>query len=217
MFPEGALSGYAEDVSFVDAIDQALLSSVIARFRAFAIEAQIHLTFGSCICEQGSWYNAALYFGPSGEEFIYRKANLAISERGRFSAGNDLSYFEIQHYGQAVKVAFQLCREIRFPEQWAALARQGAQIFIYATNAIGDAAQADVWRSHLVSRAAENQRFVLCANVAGEAQKCPSMIIGPQGYVQWEVLSVDTEIGVYELELSTTSTWYLDQSRQDIV
>jgi len=217
VFPEGALSGYSEDISFVDDIDLQALSSAIVRFKAYAVKAQIHLTFGSCIYEQESWYNAAFYFGPNDEQFIYRKANLAMSERGRFSAGNELSCFEIQHYGHSVKVAFQLCREIRFPEQWAALARQGAQIFIYATNAVGDAAQADVWRSHLVSRAAENQRFVLCSNVAGEAQKCPSMIINPQGYVQWEMLSSEVEVGQSDLDLSTTSTWYLDQSRQDII
>ncbi|PWQ92995.1 carbon-nitrogen hydrolase family protein [Leucothrix arctica] len=217
VFPEGALSGYLEEVSFVDDIDKEILVSALGRLKEFAMQAKIHLTFGSCIYEQGHWYNAAFYYAPNGEQFSYRKANLAISERGKFSAGNELSCFEIQHHGQAIKVAFQLCREIRFPEQWSALARQGAQIFIYATNAVGDAAQADVWRSHLISRAAENQRFVLCANVAGDDQKCPSMIIDPQGYTLWETLSADTKIGTCDLDLSATSSWYLDQSRQDIV
>ncbi|MEK7808122.1 MAG: carbon-nitrogen hydrolase family protein, partial [Chloroflexota bacterium] len=74
-----------------------------------------------------------------------------------------------------------------------------------------------VWRSHLVSRAAENQRFVLCANNAHPAQKCPSMIITPSGEVIWEKLSADVAIGRHTLDLSQVSSWYLDQSRRDLL
>ncbi|HYF63264.1 MAG TPA: nitrilase-related carbon-nitrogen hydrolase [Herpetosiphonaceae bacterium] len=105
---------------------------------------------------------------------------------------------------------------MRFPEQWQLLARGGAQIFAYLTNAVGDAAQAPVWRSHLVSRAAENQRFVLAANAAHPAQKCPSMIVTPGGSVVWETLSPAGASGQATLDLDAVADWYLSQSRRDL-
>jgi predicted amidohydrolase len=216
VFPEGALSGYSEHARFVDLIDRRVLETALARLKEAAMSMQIHLCFGTCLHEGGRWYNTAIYFGPASEEFIYRKVNLATNERGVFSAGSDLSCFDLMHDGERIRVAFQLCREIRFPEQWSLLARRGARIFIYATNAVGDETQADVWRSHLISRAAENQRFVVCANLAALAQKCPSMIIDPRGRVLWEVLSPKTQTGSVDIDVTRTSNWYLGQSRRDV-
>jgi predicted amidohydrolase len=126
---------------------------------------------------------------------------------------------EIVIGGQAVGVGIQLCREIRFPVQWRYLARGGAEVFAYLTNAVGDESgmQAGVWRSHLVSRAAENQRYVLAANNAGEGQKCPSMIVAPDGRVLWEVISTCVEMNRREIELSEVADWYLSQARDDVV
>ncbi len=111
----------------------------------------------------------------------------------------------------------QLCREIRFPEQWQQLARSGAEVFFYLTNAVGDNRDAPVWRSHLISRAAENQRFVIAANNAHEAQKCPSMIITPSGNVIKEVVSEKKELLRTQVETSEISNWYLNQARIDVV
>jgi predicted amidohydrolase len=158
-----------------------------------------------------------LYYGPNQETFVYRKVNLAVHERGAFVAGSKLPVLDITVQGQTVKLGIQLCREIRFPEQWQTLARAGAEIFVYLTNAVGDKTVASVWRSHLVSRAAENQRFVLCANNAHPEQKCPSMIAAPSGQVLWETLSAEPEWVRYELGLAQVSNWYLSQSREDLL
>lgn len=74
-----------------------------------------------------------------------------------------------------------------------------------------------MWRSHLISRAAENQRFVLSANIAQPEQKCPSMIIAPSGQVIWEVLSSKLDMMHCTLDIGEVSDWYLNQSREDIV
>lgn len=74
------------------------------------------------------------------------------------------------------------------------LARAGADVFAYLTNAVGDRRQTDVWRSHLISRAAETQRFVVGANTAHHEQKCPTMIVTPTGEVVWEVSSSAQEV-----------------------
>lgn len=222
VLPEGALSGYDEDARFLRSIDLSLLTDSLQTLRRAVERQNVHLIFGSCLNEDGKWFNAGIYYSPR-KEFIYRKVNLATNERGCFTAGSNLSIIETLVNDQPVKLGIQLCREIRFPEQWQALARQGAEVFCYLTNAIGDSSavgdssQAQVWRSHLISRAAENQRFVLCANNAHAAQKCPSMIIAPSGEVVWEKLSTNVEVGQYTLDLSQISNWYLDQSRRDLL
>lgn len=216
ILPEGALSGYAEDPAFLHSTNTTLLADSMQALEAEVARRQVHLIFGSCVYEAGRWYNAGLYYGPGKEMFVYRKVNLATSERGHFAAGSQLPVIELVLHERPVKVGIQLCREIRFPEQWRYLARAGAEIFAYLTNAVGDETQVPVWRSHLISRAAENQRFVLCANNAHPEQKCPSMIVTPGGKVLWEVLSPTPESARCELDLSEVSDWYISQSRDDI-
>ena len=217
ILPEGALSGYAQDPTFLHGIDVALLTESMRALRVKVAQRRVHLIFGSCVYKAGKWYNAGLYYGPNREAFVYHKVNLATSERGYFAAGSRLPTVEIVLHGHPVKVGIQLCREIRFPEQWRYLARAGAEIFAYLTNAVGHETQAPVWRSHLISRAAENQRFVLGANNAHPKQNCPSMVIAPGGQVLWEVLSPAPESMRCVLDLSEVSDWYISQSRDDIV
>jgi predicted amidohydrolase len=217
ILPEGALSGYAEDPEFLGEINQQFLAIALRKLQEAVIQSDIHLIFGSCLLENGKWYNAGIYYGSRQEQFIYRKVNLATSERAIFTPGSQLSLAELNINGRRLKLGIQLCREIRFPEQWQYLARRGAEVFVYLTNAVGDANQAAIWRSHLISRAAENQRFVLCANNAHAAQKCPSMIVTPTGSVAWEVCSPEREVKHYMIDLSTVSDWYLSQSRLDLL
>ncbi|PSB09993.1 carbon-nitrogen hydrolase family protein [Pleurocapsa sp. CCALA 161] len=216
ILPEGALSGYAEDTEFLSKINQQILTLSLRKLQETATQSNIHLVFGSCLLEHGKWYNAGIYYGPQQAQFVYRKVNLATSERAVFTAGSQLSVVELDISGRRIKLGIQLCREIRFPEQWQYLARRGADIFVYLTNAVGDATQAPVWRSHLISRAAENQRFVMCANNAHVAQKCPSMIVTPTGSVAWEACSSEREVKNYLIDPSAVSDWYLSQSRIDL-
>ena len=164
-----------------------------------------------------AWYNMGVFINFQGEMCRYKKINLATSERGHFSAGSELPVYELNNQNITCRFGIQLCREIRYPEQWKYLAKKGIMFFVYLTNAVGDIKQAPVWRSHLISRAAENQRFVLCANNAHEAQKCPSMLVSPTGEVLWEVLSGAKEIHRHEINLNEISNWYVDQSREDVV
>jgi predicted amidohydrolase len=69
----------------------------------------------------------------------------------------------------------------------------------------------------LVSRGAENQRFVLAANNAAEGQKCPSMIVAPDGRVLGEVVSASVEMRRCEIDLAEVSNRYLGQARDDVL
>lgn len=57
---------------------------------------------------------------------IYRKINLAMNERGQLHPGDRLPTIDIQHPDGNITAGMQLCREIRFPEQWQYLAAAGA-------------------------------------------------------------------------------------------
>jgi predicted amidohydrolase len=217
VLPEGAVSGYQEDPAFLSRLDPVEISAGVGFLKEEARERKVHLFFGTCLLEEGNWFNVGLYASPRGELRTYRKVNLATRERGHFSAGDDLPVLDLVIAGEEVRVGIQLCRELCFPEQWRHLAERGAQIFVYMTNAIGDSKEYAVWRSHLVSRAAENQRFVLAVNNAAKAQKCPTAVVLPSGEVLVEISSADVEVVRVELDLAQVSDWYLGQARRDVV
>jgi predicted amidohydrolase len=217
VLPEGALSGYGDDPTFIHQIDRPQLDAALLVIETLVSKRKIHLIVGVCRQEAGDWYNEAHYYAPTGRAFIYRKVNLAAHERGVFTAGESLPVFPLQTRLTQVRASIQLCREIRFPEQWQRLARQGSEVFIYLTHASNPHERLAVWRSHLISRAAENQRFVLSANVAHAQQHCPTMIISPRGDVLAEAAPTDVTLVRATLHLADVSNWYLSQRRTDLV
>lgn len=217
LFPEGALSGYDPDLSFLQTIDPGELDEALEQLRTQAMRQGIYLWVGSYIREQSLWFNAAFGFTPNGGAHQYRKINLATTERGVITPGSGLPVFELETTEGAVKVGVQICREIRYPEQWGWLARQGAEVFLHLNNATDNERQLPVWRSHLVSHAASNQRYLLSSNKAAAQQNCPTMAVSPEGLVLAEVVSEQSAARRLELDLSKVSNWYLDGARQDVV
>ncbi len=240
VLPEGALSGYDDELSGLDSLDPAALASAAAAVAAAAGELGLHLLCGSLLRAGDEWFNAALYFGPAGERWIYQKVNLATHERGRLAAGAALPLLTLPapaaqtapappaavpatlHAASRpepgrVHVGVQLCRELKYPEQWHVLARSGAHVLAYLTYAANPQIPPGVWRSHLVSRAAETQRFVLAANVADEDQHCPSLVVSPRGEVMAEAASTAPQALHAELDLAEVSDWVISQQRDDVV
>lgn len=215
--PEGVLSGYLPKANFVIGVDQPATHAAIERAAQLCRDKQIHLVAGACIHEAGAWRNASFYFGPRGERHRYNKINLAQSERGTFTPGDTLPVFDIEIAGAPVRLGIQMCREIRYPEQWRALAAQGAQIIAYPNNAIGSKTGDAVWRAHLISRAAETQRFILGANNAAPDQTCPTMIVAPSGAIIAEAPIGPEASATANLTLADASDWVLSQARDDVV
>jgi predicted amidohydrolase len=217
LFPEGSVSGYSTDMSFLEQVDLREVDEGLGLLQEEAVKREIHLWVGACVKEDGQWINAAIGFSPQKDRNIYRKINIANHERGTFLPGNDLPVFPIKTREGAAPIGIQICREIRYPEQWGWLARSGAQVVLHLNDAIGDESILPVWRSHLISRAAETQRFVVSANNAAPDQKSPTIIIAPDGQVMGEVVSERTAVLREELDLSLISNWNLDQCRTDVV
>lgn len=215
--PEGLLSGYLPEPGFVERLDADATVAAIEYAARLATQTGLHLVAGACLQVDGVWRNASLYFGPDGRRLRYDKINLAVSERGDFSAGDTLPVFDIAVEGQPVALAIQMCREIRYPEQWRWLAAQGAQVIAYVNNAIGAANGPDLWRAHAISRAAETQRFVVGANNAGPDQTCPTLIVSPAGRVLAEAPMGETCAISAEIDLAEVSDWVIGQARGDVV
>lgn len=217
LFPEGSLSGYSQDLSFLDHLDLAELDDALVKLKSVAQAHQIYLWVGAIIQENGKWFNRAYGFTPMAEIQVYDKINLAHHERGIITAGNSLPLFKQKTPNGSIKLGVQICREIRFAEQWSWLAQQGAQLILHLNNAIGNTRQLPVWRSHLVSHAAGNQRFVLSANNAAEEQISPTMAVAPTGEILHEIIFANQESFRVTLDLSQISDWYLHQRREDII
>ena len=217
IFPEGSVSGYSTDTSFLKQIDHNELTAGLSRIQERAKQRKINVWVGACMSIDDKWFNTAHGFSANGKTHIYHKINLAHHERGAFSTGNTLPVFEIDTPDGNVMIGIQICRELRFPEQWGWLARCGAQVILHLNNAVGEDQFQSVWKSHLVSRAAETQRFVLSANNAAPKQESPTIAIAPDGQVIDEVVSAELDMLRVELDISKVSNWYLDQSRNDVV
>jgi predicted amidohydrolase len=217
LFPEGAVSGYAQDLTFIKDIDPKVLNATLDELRDQAHKRGIHLWVGTLIPEGREWYNAAFGFTPNGGAFQYRKINLAHHERGTITPGSDLPVFDLEMEDGIVKVGVQICREVRYPEQWGWLSRKGAKVYLHLNNATNNPKQLSVWRSHLVSHAACNQRYMLSANNASPAQSSPTIAISPEGWVLDEIVSDRPAYMRVELDLSRVSDGYLEQSRPDVV
>ncbi|RSL28841.1 carbon-nitrogen hydrolase family protein [Salibacterium salarium] len=216
VFPEGCLSGYSDNLDFLQKDIMKDIDLAIVELQQISKEKDIHLIFGSCIIEDDDWYNAGFYISPKGVKHTYKKVNLAFHERETFKAGNELSCFYIELDGKQIKCAIQLCREIRFPEQWKFLSLQGSEIIFYLTNTLGSE-HLPVWNSHLISRAAENQRYIVSSNITSKEQGCSTMIVSPKGNIVKELVSDIETIERISINLEYNSDWYLSQSRTDLV
>lgn len=216
ILPEGALSGYSDDIAFLKDINIEELNNAMSLLKEEVIKREIHLVYGSCIFEKNDWYNAAVCYSYNNPDFTYKKLNLAVHERGYFKAGDKLDIYSLKIGERNVNLGIQLCREIRFSEQWRWLAMNNAEIFIYLTNAV-QGKGISVWRSHLISRAAENQRFLISSNNAHVNQHCPTMLIAPGGEIIEEIISKELCFFRKQIELDEISNWYISQCRIDIV
>lgn len=218
VLPEGMLSGYDEDLTPLDALDPTAVHHAVAQVARLAVDKQVHVFCGSLLPQPDGWCNAGLFFpADGGRHQIYRKINLAMNERGRLHPGDQLPNVDIPLPGGPVTVGMQLCREIRFPEQWQYLATTGARLFVYLTNAANTREPEGVWRSHLISRAAENQRFLVSANIAHPDRHCPSMIVSPRGEVIGELPAGQHGVLRQVIGLDEAGSWYLGQRRQDVL
>ncbi|MBY0339385.1 MAG: carbon-nitrogen hydrolase family protein [Acetobacteraceae bacterium] len=129
----------------------------------------IHVHGGSII-EKGAekLFNTTLVFDPEGREVArYRKIHLfditgpdgtGYRESALYGGGSDLVTFE----AKGVTFGCTICYDMRFPEQYLALRRQGAEAILVPSNFTLMTGK-DHWEVLLRARAIETQCWVIAA------------------------------------------------------
>lgn len=178
VFPECCLSGYLVPPKKRDWLS---IASGVAWVQELAACHRMAIVFGT------AW--------PNGRKPPFNSA-VAVDERGRFVS----RYDKLHLYGEdnkcfspgrrlpavfrlaGIRVAMQVCFDVRFPEPARAAALAGAQLVTYSFAGTGKGAwKLPVIEGHLRSRAAENGVFVAAANRAHRVMIVESRIVGPDG------------------------------------
>ncbi len=170
--------------------------------RGIAKGAGIHVHGGSIIETgdigqgAGKFFNTTLVFDPSGAEIArYRKIHLfditgpdgtGYRESALYGAGDKLVTFE----ARGVKFGCTICYDMRFPEQYLALRRLGAEVIFVPSNFTLMTGK-DHWEALLRARAIETQCWIVAAASWGSYEERGttrqvyghSLIADPWGHV----------------------------------
>lgn len=160
---------------------------------------QVNLVAGSVAkLKDGAASNTMYVFNKNGDLVSeYSKAHLfrLMDEHLYLSSGDKTGNFMLE----GIPSSGLICYDIRFPEWVRTHTREGSEILFVVAE--WPSARIDHWRSLLVSRAIENQCYVIACNRVGEDPKTKfgghSVIINPWG----EIIS---EAGTEETMLTGT-------------
>jgi Predicted amidohydrolase len=147
------------------------------------------------------YYNLGFCFESGALAGSYRKTHPFKDENQYFSRGNSIEPIFLKKHN--LKLGFQICYELRFPEVARKLALAGSDLLI--TVAAFPNPRSEHWRTLTRARAIENQIPHIACNRTGSAPDCTyfgnSMIIDAWGEVQADAGSKQCVI-VYDLDLS---------------
>jgi len=212
IFPEGMLSGYEpRDPEYIKSLDPDGIMAAIATIQQTCSVRNCNCVLGTAFPYEGRWYNASVAISGGEKPIIYLKNSLARLDHAHFTQGNLLKTYSF------TKVTFgiQMCRELLFPEQWRALKLQGAQLVFHINNAIQP--QDAIWRHMLITRALENQIYIVSVNNPASPQALPSCVISPTGQILVELSLQQEQAHEINLDLSQVSHYYVEQMRSDLV
>ncbi len=147
----------------------------LARFSSLARDCRLHLLAGSVLetgAPGGRLYNTSVLFGPTGERLaVYRKMHLFDVE-----VGDGQTYRESAAVAPGLDVVavetplgcvgLSVCYDLRFPELYRALSKQGA-VLLTVPSAFTLMTGKDHWEVLLRARAIENQAYVLAPAQGG--------------------------------------------------
>lgn len=196
------------------------LSAWAKRYRiaivAGVLERDVTRIFNSCV----AFDEKGLYQGK------YRKTYIPLAgksfEKYYFSPGNtEPAVFTLA----GMQVGILICYDRHFPELARLLALKGAELLLVPTGAPDVKGRSNTWRSVLVSRAIENNVFVMGVNRYGEEanRRCfgQSLLVDPWGVIQAEAADGETVLGggidLQEIANARMEFGHLRDIRQDIV
>lgn len=172
-----------------------------------------HVVFGLVIKEkvESILYNGVACLGPEGDLVSsYHKVHLLREERQVYRSGFRFVCIDAD-WG---RFGLMIGSDLVFPEAARSLTLDGAELLVLAAN--WEAGRREQWRSHVISRAAENAVFVAAANRVGEEPTMQfagdSLAVGPDGHI-YTVLEEEME-GYAVTTLDLDSVRELREERQ---
>lgn len=211
LFPEGMISGYyPENSGYLRKLKRNQLDIAIEEIKNTVQKKQIEVIIPTALYEKRKWFNASLWFSKNGQiKHIYKKCNLSNLDRNHFSAGDKLEVCNLRE----AKIAIQMCREIKYPEQWLFLKTQGAHIIFHLNN---NQSNDSYWENLYRTRAYENQIYIISVNPTHQNQKLFSYVISPKGQI---ILQTEATERIYyiSIDLSLVKNDFIKQRRSDLI
>lgn len=214
VFPEVFSTGFCYEN--IDHAAESLPSPVLENMACFS-EANDCIILGSVIqkdsgekdgkdgfteCEYSAfYYNLGFCFESGTLAGTYRKTHPFKDENKYFSKGSLIEPISLKK--QNLKIGFEICYELRFPEVARKLALAGSDLLV--TTAAFPNPRSEHWKILAKARAIENQIPHIACNRTGSAPDCTyfgnSMIIDAWGEVKADAGSKECVI-VHDLDLS---------------
>lgn len=133
--------------------------------KKIAFEKNTYIAASIIAEERGKYFNRMYFVAPDGTCKHYDKKHLFTmgDENNHYSAGNEKVIVDCKGF----KICLQICYDLRFPV--FVRNTENYDVILYVANwpAVRDYA----WRSLLISRAIENQSFVIACNRIGHDAK----------------------------------------------
>lgn len=185
-FCECALSGYAGiDFETFDGFDWDLLKVETESIIALAKELGLWVVLGSShqLTEPNRPHNSLYLIAPDGTiKDRYDKRFCMSRELPHYTPGDHFVVFEVN----GVKCALLICFDLRFPELYRQLKKQGVQCILqsfYNARQKGPSVHSDIMIPSMQCRAATNYFWVSMTNSAGWFSPYSGCFIRPDGRV----------------------------------
>ena len=199
VFHECAICGYPPiETPDVNQINFDLLHQYEESILQLAKQYDMYIALGTIRKVGYQKYNSTLLIDPIGQIIgIYDKRALWGWDLDNFSKGNSLGIYEID----GVKIGFRICFEVRFPEYFRELFKEGADLCIisfYDTSEQDGGERYDMIKAHLVTRAVENVMPFISVNSISRFQTAPTAVFNQNGKVIKEAPRNEEYLLVYE-------------------
>ena len=204
-FPECALSGYVGfDFPNFDGFDWGLLKKETLKVMALAGKLRMWVALGSVhqLNNSGRISNCLCLIGPDGKiRDRYDKRFCTAGELRRFKTGNRFVVFTIN----GVKCSLLICFDLRFPELYRALYKQGVNCVLqsfYNARQKGPSVHTHIMRQTMQANAATNHFWVSMSNASAYYSPYPSCFIQPDGVIVRQLKQNKSGIMVNPVDLS---------------
>jgi len=203
-FSECALSGYVgTDFPNFDRYDWQLLKEETQKIMALAAELRLWVALGSThkLTEPNKPHNSLYLINPKGKIIDrYDKRFCTQGDLRRMTPGDRF----VNHKINGVKCSLLICFDLRFPEIYRALYKEGVNCILqsfYNAKQTGPSIHTHIMRQTMQSHAACNYFWISMANSSGYYCPYPSCFIQPDGLIVRQLQTNRTGMMVNTIDL----------------